>query len=118
VFRTSRYSSLSGSGGSAASSVAGNVASVTVVGYVWFAFGDTPHVEGSWVRVERSARYLYKAFIRPGYRRRGFAPRMYAGASALCPRRGRVLGTLAVEADNTAGLRTPRRVGWPLGRHR
>jgi len=83
-----------------------------LVGYVWFAFGDTPHVEGSWVRVERSARYLYKAFIRPGYRRRGFAPRMYAGASALCPRRGRVLGVLAVEADNSAGLRTPRRAGW------
>jgi ribosomal protein S18 acetylase RimI-like enzyme len=83
-----------------------------LVGYVWFAFGNTPHVEGSWVRVERSTRYLYKAFIRPGCRRRGLASQMYAMASALCPRRGRVLGMLAVEADNTAGLRTPRRAGW------
>jgi len=83
-----------------------------LVGYVWFAFGNTPHVAGSWVRVERSTRYLYKAFVRPGCRRRGFASQMYAAASALCPRRGRVLGTLAVEADNTAGLRTPRRAGW------
>src|SRR5919201_1687578 len=54
-----------------------------LVGYVWFAFGNTPHVEGSWVRVAQSTRYLYKAFIRPGSRRRGFAPKMYAAASAL-----------------------------------
>jgi ribosomal protein S18 acetylase RimI-like enzyme len=83
-----------------------------LVGYVWFAFGDTPHVEGSWVHLQESARYLYKAFIRPDYRRRGIAPQMYASASALCPRRGRRLGVLAVDADNAAGLRTPRRAGW------
>src|SRR4051812_14531234 len=35
-----------------------------LIGYVWFAFGHTPHVEGSWVRLQGGARYLYKAFIR------------------------------------------------------
>jgi ribosomal protein S18 acetylase RimI-like enzyme len=83
-----------------------------LIGYVWFAFGHTPHVEGSWVRLQGGARYLYKAFIRPEYRRRGIAPEMYVSASALCPRRGRVVGVLAVDADNAAGLKTPRRAGW------
>ena len=82
------------------------------VGYVWFAFGNTPHIHGAWVRLAAGARYLYKAFIRPQYRGRRIGPEMYVRGSALCPRRGRTFGVLAVDLDNTRGLRASRRAGW------
>jgi GNAT superfamily N-acetyltransferase len=86
------------------------------VGFVWFAFGATPHVQGAWVRLPAGARYLYKAFIRAQYRGRGIGPQMYVRASALCPRRGRTLGVLTVELDNARGLAASRRAGWsPIG---
>jgi GNAT superfamily N-acetyltransferase len=86
------------------------------VGYVWFAFGATPHVHGASVRLPAHARYLYKAFIRPQYRGRGIGPQMYLRGSELCPRRGRTLGVLTVDIDNARGLGASRRAGWtPVG---
>lgn len=82
------------------------------VGYVWFAFGNTPHIHGAWVRLTAGTRYLYKAFIRPQYRGRRIGPEMYVRGSALCPRRGRTVGVLAVDLDNMRGLRASRRAGW------
>ena len=84
----------------------------TPIGYVWFAFGAAPHVHGAWVRTDASARYLYKAFIRPSHRGRGIAAELYSRASQICPRRGRTLGVLTAYADNARGLKAARRAGW------
>ena len=59
-----------------------------LVGYVWFAYGIAPHVEGIWVKVPPRAVYRFKAFVRPSHRGRGIAAALYGVADPLVGRPG------------------------------
>jgi ribosomal protein S18 acetylase RimI-like enzyme len=82
------------------------------VGYIWFAFGRAPHIDGAWVQFGSRTRYLYKAFVRPSYRGRRISAELYSRASEICPRRGKTLGVLVVDVDNIKSLRASTRAGW------
>src|SRR5215470_12872838 len=59
-----------------------------LVGYVWFAYGVAPHVDGIRVEVPPHVVYRFKAFVRAPYRGRGIAPALYEAADPLISRPG------------------------------
>lgn len=59
-----------------------------LVGYVWFAYGIAPHVDGIWVKVPPRVVYRFKAFVRASYRGRGIAPALYDAADPLIAKPG------------------------------
>ena len=59
-----------------------------LVGYVWFAYGFAPHVDGIWVKVPPRVVYRFKAFVRASYRGRGIAPALYDAADPLIAKPG------------------------------
>ena len=59
-----------------------------LVGYVWFAYGVAPHVDGIQVKVPPHVVYRFKAFVRAPYRGRGIAPALYDAADPLIARPG------------------------------
>jgi GNAT superfamily N-acetyltransferase len=88
-----------------------------LAGYVWFAYEDAPHVDGVRVRVPAHAIYRFKAFVRPAFRGRGIAPRLYAGADALVARPGRRTVVNCIALQNRPSIAASLRSGdAPLGR--
>lgn len=59
-----------------------------LVGYLFLAFGPTPHTNGIVVHFPAGCRYSYKKFVRPEYRGRRVAHQLSALADAPEYRRG------------------------------
>ena len=83
----------------------------TPAGYIWYAYGPTPHLAGVWVECGPRARYSYKSYVRPSHRGRGIAAELYRQAYKICPQRGRDLSLLAIDLDNRSSLRASLRAG-------
>ena len=87
-----------------------------LAGYVWFAYGDAPHVNGVRVSVPPQAIYRFKAFVRPAYRGRGIAPYLYGAADPLVAQPGRRTVVNCVAVQNRASIAATLRSGdVPLG---
>jgi GNAT superfamily N-acetyltransferase len=82
-----------------------------LAGYVWFAYGDAPHLNGVRVRVPEQAIYRYKAFVRPAYRGRGIAPFLYGAADEMVARPGRSHVVNCVALQNTPSIAASLRSG-------
>jgi GNAT superfamily N-acetyltransferase len=96
-----------------------------LVGYVWSAYADAPHLEGIRVAVPHSVVYKYKAFVRPEYRGRKVAPAMYQVADIAALRRGRRESVGFILVQNVPSLRSAQSIGsrvsgyalsWKVGR--
>lgn len=81
------------------------------VGYLWYAYGPTPHIGEVWIDCGPRARYSYKAFVRPSHRGRGIAPELYRQAYWIAPLRARTATLLAIDLGNDASLRASLRAG-------
>jgi GNAT superfamily N-acetyltransferase len=82
-----------------------------LLGYIWLAFGSTPHVGGVWVDFPPDARYSYKSFVRPLWRGRRIAAGLAAHADELCLKRGRTRTVAFIELHNYASIRSAERMG-------
>jgi GNAT superfamily N-acetyltransferase len=83
----------------------------TLLGYVWLAFGPTPHVNGVRVEFPPDARYTYKSFVRPLWRGQRIAARLAAHGDALCVKRGRTRTASFIDIDNYPSIRSSEAMG-------
>jgi GNAT superfamily N-acetyltransferase len=83
-----------------------------IAGYCWHAFAPIPHLDGVWVRFARHVAWPYKSFVRPSYRGRGIAQRLYRFADAAGIERGRSTSVICVEAHNTRSVAAALRAGY------
>lgn len=81
------------------------------VGYQWFAFGPTPHVNGIWVDFDAGACYSYKKFVRPQYRGQRIAAGLTTYGGCSCMQRGYRRTVAFINLDNEASWRAASRVG-------
>ena len=82
-----------------------------LVGYEWFAFGPTPHIDGVWVEFDARARYSYKKFVRPGYRGQRIGPGLSSHGDRWCMQRGCSRTVAFIDLDNEAAWRASSRLG-------
>jgi GNAT superfamily N-acetyltransferase len=83
-----------------------------IAGYCWHAFAPVPHLDGVWVRFARHVAWPYKSFVRPAYRGRGIAQRLYRFADAAGIDRGRSTSVICVEAHNAPSVAAALRAGY------
>jgi GNAT superfamily N-acetyltransferase len=83
-----------------------------IAGYCWHAFAPVPHLDGVWVRFARHVAWPYKSFVRPAYRGRGIAQRLYRFADAAGIDRGRCTSVICVEAHNAPSVAAALRAGY------
>jgi GNAT superfamily N-acetyltransferase len=83
-----------------------------IAGYCWHAFAPLPHLDGVWVRFARHVAWPYKSFVRPAYRGRGIAQRLYRFADAAGVERGRITSVICVEAHNAPSVAAALRAGY------
>ncbi len=87
-----------------------------LAGYVWFACGEAPHVDGVRVQVPARSLYRFKSFVRPAFRGRGIAPALYGAADALVAEPGRESVVNCIAAQNGASIAASLKSGGaPLG---
>ena len=94
-----------------------------LAGYVWTSLDRAPDVEGVWVQVPPMAVYRYKCFVRPAYRGRNVAPRLYHCRNADELARGRSASMGFIHSHNRASIAAARKsgsrpVGWVVYRPR
>ena len=82
-----------------------------LVGYVWFALRDAPHIDGVWVRFAPDAVYTYKSFVLPAYRGCGIAVGLYRFADARFLAQGRRYALICVDTDNFPSIAAARKSG-------
>ncbi|MEO8157955.1 MAG: GNAT family N-acetyltransferase [Betaproteobacteria bacterium] len=82
-----------------------------LVGYQWFAFGPTPHIDGVWVDFNTSVRYGYKQFVRPEYRGRHIAAGLSTHCDRTCVQRGCLRTVSFIDLENDASWRATSRLG-------
>ena len=82
-----------------------------LVGYLWLAYGPTPHTDGLWVEFHPDARYSYKKFVLPDYRGKRTAHGLSALADSDAFTRGRRFAINFVALENRASLKATRRSG-------
>jgi GNAT superfamily N-acetyltransferase len=83
----------------------------TLVGYAWFAYQPSPHVDGIWMEFDRRAVYTYRSLVRADYRGRGIAPALYRFADSFFLEHGRTFTVLCVEAHNKLSIAAAERSG-------
>jgi len=83
-----------------------------IAGYCWVAFAPLPHLDGVWVRFDRSAAWIYKSFVRPSGRGRGIAPALYRFVEPECRERGRERALICVESFNHPSVRAALSAGY------
>lgn len=71
-----------------------------LAGYCWFAFAPLPLLDDVWVDFARDAAWVYKSYVRPEYRERRIATRLYRFADPACLERGRRVSLVCVESHN------------------
>lgn len=87
-----------------------------LAGYVWYAYGPAPHLDGVWIYPPENAIYRYKAFVRPAFRGRGIATALYRAGDARVARPGRRYVVNCVAVQNAPSIAASRRSGdAPLG---
>ena len=82
-----------------------------LVGYQWFAFGPTPHVNGIWVDFDIGACYCYKQLVRPQYRGQRIAAGLTTCGGRSCMQRGCRRTVALINLDNEASWHAASRVG-------
>ena len=82
-----------------------------LVGYQWFAFGATPHVNGIWVDFDPGACYCYKQFVRPSHRGQHIAAGLTTYGGRLCFNRGCGRTVAFIDLDNKSSWHAASRVG-------
>jgi GNAT superfamily N-acetyltransferase len=87
-----------------------------LAGYVWYAYGPAPHLDGVWICPPPHALYRYKAFVRAAFRGRGIAASLYRAGDALVAKPGRRYVVNCVAVQNAPSIAASRRSGdAPLG---
>lgn len=89
----------------------GAFAGSELAGYVWFAYGDAPHVDGVRVGVPEHAVYRFKAFVRPAYRGQGIATLLYRAGDRMVARPGRSQVVNCVAVQNASSIAASLRSG-------
>ena len=83
-----------------------------LAGYCWLAFAPLPHLDGVWAQFRPEVAWLYKSFVRPTYRGRGLAARLYAFPDKECVKRGRRSSVICVESHNSPSIGAAGRAGY------
>jgi ribosomal protein S18 acetylase RimI-like enzyme len=86
--------------------------SAHLVGYCWFAFSATPHMDGLWLDFPSELVYTYKSYVRPAFRGRSIAGAMYRFADPVCLERGRSHAVISVESHNWRSIAAAERGGF------
>jgi hypothetical protein len=89
----------------------GAFAGTRLVGYMWLAFGASPHVDGIWVDFAQGDCYAYKFFVRSRYRGQRIIADLHRQADAECLGRGAHRKLYIVDMHNVASLQAARRSG-------
>ena len=92
-----------------------------LAGYVWTSLDRAPDLDGMWVQVPPVAVYRYKSLVRPAYRGRNVAARLYHCRDADDLARGRRFSVGFIHAHNRASFSAARKsgsrpVGWVVYR--
>jgi GNAT superfamily N-acetyltransferase len=77
-----------------------------LVGYLFYATGCAPHVDGIWVRVDPDCRYGYKGYTRPDYRGRRINVALSLASEQHFIERGITRHLGFVDASNLASIAT------------
>lgn len=91
---------------------AGAYESGELVGYCWFAFAPSPHLDGVWVDFHEEGVWMYKSLVLPSHRGRGVAPALYRFTDALCAERGRKFSISCIETHNRPSISAILRSGY------
>jgi GNAT superfamily N-acetyltransferase len=83
-----------------------------LAGYCWFAFSETSLQGPVSIAFPREVVYTYKSYVRPEYRGRGIAPKLYLYADGLLRERGRSIALIFVHSHNRASIAAARRSGF------
>ncbi len=83
---------------------AGAYESGQLVGYCWFAFAPSPHLDGVWVDFHEEGVWMYKSLVLPSHRGRGIAPLLYRFTDRLCMERGRTFSISCIETHNRPSI--------------
>ena len=87
-----------------------------LVGYCWFGFAPTPHLDRVWVDFHGKGVWMYKSLVLPSHRGRGIAPALYRFTDRLCAERGRSFSISCIETHNRPSIAAIRRTGYaPAG---
>ncbi|HUQ25649.1 MAG TPA: GNAT family N-acetyltransferase [Burkholderiales bacterium] len=82
-----------------------------LIGYSWFAYQATAHVDGIWMDFDTSAIYIYRALVRPEYRGRNIAPNLYRMPDQLFLEKGRRSAIICIDTANRPSLQAAERSG-------
>ena len=91
---------------------AGAYESGQLVGYCWFAFAPSPHLDGVWVDFHDEGVWMYKSLVLPSHRGRGIAPALYRFTDRLCMERGRTFSISCIETHNRPSIAAILRAGY------
>lgn len=91
---------------------AGAYESDQLVGYCWFAFAPSPHLDGVWVDFHEKGVWMYKSLVLPSHRGRGIAPMLYRFMDRLCAERGRKFSISCIETHNRPSIAAILRTGY------
>ena len=83
-----------------------------LVGYCWFAFSAAPLLDGVWIDFPAHLVYTYKSYVRPGFRGRGIAARLYCFPDTIVQERGRTAAFITVESHNRPSISAAKRSGF------
>jgi GNAT superfamily N-acetyltransferase len=87
-----------------------------LVGYCWFAFAPSPHLDGVWVDFHEEGVWTYKSLVLPSHRGRGIAPALYRFTDGLCIERRRKFSISCIETHNRSSISAILRSGYtPAG---
>jgi hypothetical protein len=81
-----------------------------LVGYQWFAFGATPHVDGVWVDFSPGACYCYNQFVRPAHRGQHIAAGLTTYGGRACMLWGCRHTVAFIDLDNRNSWKATSRV--------
>lgn len=91
---------------------AGAYESDELVGYCWFAFAPSPHLDGVWVDFHEEGVWMYKSLVIPSHRGRGIAPALYRFTDWLCTERHRAFSISCIESHNRPSIAAILRTGY------
>lgn len=87
-----------------------------LAGYCWFALRPSPHMDQAWIEFGADVVYVYKSYVRPAFRGRGFASALYCFADGRFLQRGRTRAVICVAPHNRASIAAAARGGFsPAG---
>lgn len=83
-----------------------------LVGYCWFAFAPSPHLDGVWADFHEEGVWMYKSLVLPSHRGRGIAPALYRFTDGLCAERRRKFSISCIETHNRPSISAILRSGY------